>query len=294
MSAGAASGHNDAKGVHSLLDSPQHDAGPTRRYAIPVFTAVERAQNRPSCVISEVIKTLHLFVVVAVLTVTSAMAQGPSVRPWLQQIASGWTTEAKKALPDLLIDHPTDPGVMFLHASLVDEPQRAMPMYERIVETYAASEWADDALLRVTLYAAYRRDTIKARRSLMTFRDQFSKSDLLPVAADAVRMSVGLPAAADRQPTVEKVAAKSVEAAAKPATKYVVQVGSFSSRVLAAKATAGYTAKRMLARVAEKKVSKTKTLYVIHVGDYATEAEASKDLGAVGAICKCKPIVVKL
>ncbi|MBU3741558.1 MAG: SPOR domain-containing protein [Candidatus Kapabacteria bacterium] len=184
--------------------------------------------------------------------------------------------------------------MMFLHASLVDEPQRAMPMYERIVESYPSSEWADDALLRVTLYAAQRRDTIKARRSLMTFRDQFSKSELLAVAADAVRMSVGLPAAGERPAVAEKTAAKTAEPAVKPSTKFVIQVGSFSTRVLAAKATASYTAKRMLARVSEKKVSTSKTVYVIHVGEYATEAEASKDLGAVGAICKCKPIVVKL
>lgn len=253
-----------------------------------------RRQNRPRCVISEVVQLLQLLALVVLVATSSASAQGPNIRPWLQQIASGWTTEAKKALPDLLIDHPTDPGVMFLHASLVDEPQRAMPMYDRIVEGFPASEWADDALLRITMYAAHRRDTIKARRSLMTFRDQFSKSDLLPVASDVVRIAVGLPAASERPAAVEKAVVKAADAAAKPAAKYAIQVGSFKQRVYAAKATASYTAKRMMARVVERKVAGAKPFYVIHVGDYASEAEASKDLNAVAAICKCKPIVVKL
>jgi hypothetical protein len=238
-----------------------------------------------------VVQLLQLLALVVLVATSSASAQGPNIRPWLQQIASGWTTEAKKALPDLLIDHPTDPGVMFLHASLVDEPQRAMPMYDRIVEGFPTSEWADDALLRITMYAAHRRDTIKARRSLMTFRDQFSKSDLLPVASDVVRIAVGLPAASERPATAEKAPAAPALTAV---SKYVIQVGSFDARVNAAKATASYTAKRMVARVAEKKVSKVKSVFVIYVGDYTSEADASKDLNAVAAICKCKPIVIKL
>lgn len=251
-----------------------------------------RRQNRPRCVISEVVQLLQLLALVVLVATSSASAQGPNIRPWLQQIASGWKTEAKKALPDLLIDHPTDPGVMFLHASLVDEPQRAMPMYDRIVEGFPASEWADDALLRITMYAAHRRDTIKARRSLMTFRDQFSKSDLLPVASDVVRIAVGLPAASERPAAAEKSPATPSTLTA--VSKYVIQVGSFDARVNAAKATASYTAKRMVARVAEKKVSKVKSVFVIYVGDYTSEADASKDLNAVAAICKCKPIVIKL
>lgn len=238
------------------------------------------------------VQLLQLLALVVLVATSSASAQGPNIRPWLQQIASGWTTEAKKALPDLLIDHPTDPGVMFLHASLVDEPQRAMPMYDRIVEGFPASEWADDALLRITMYAAHRRDTIKARRSLMTFRDQFSKSDLLPVASDVVRIAVGLPAASERPAAAEKAPATPSTLTA--VSKYVIQVGSFDARVNAAKATASYTAKRMVARVAEKKVSKVKSVFVIYVGDYTSEADASKDLNAVAAICKCKPIVIKL
>jgi hypothetical protein len=238
------------------------------------------------------VKHTLLFAVVILAMTASVSAQGPNVRPWLQQIASGWTSEAKKALPDLLIDHPNDPGVMFLHASLVDEPQRAMPLYERIVEAFPASEWADDALLRITLHAAQRRDTAKARRALTTFRDQFSKSDLLPIAADAVRMAVGLPMPSDRPATtVAKPVAKDTAVVVK--TTYALQVGSFTTRPLAAKAAASYTAKRMRTRVVEKIIDKKKKVFVIHVGDYATEDAAAKDAGAVGAICKCKPMVVK-
>ena len=52
------------------------------------------------------------FFVILALSVLSASAQGVSVKHYIQQVAAGWTTDAKKALPDLLIDAPDDPGVM--------------------------------------------------------------------------------------------------------------------------------------------------------------------------------------
>lgn len=246
-------------------------------------------QNSPSFVISEVLKhTLPLLAVVMLMT-ASASAQGPNVLPWLQQIGNGWTVEAKKALPDLLVDYPNDPSVMFLHASLVDDPHRAMPLYERIVESFPSSEWADDAMLRMTIYASSMHDTLKARKSLTTFRDRFSRSELLPIAADIVRMCVGLPTAVERVTASKPAVAKDTAAKTQ---MYMLQVGLYDSRANAVKAVAAYTSKRMRARVTEKTVDGAKR-YVILVGEYVTEDAASKDVKAITSICKCKPFVVK-
>ncbi len=226
-------------------------------------------------------------------------AQSPDVRPFLKQIANGWTADAKKALPDLLIDHPSDPAVMFLHASLVDEPARAIPLYERIAEAYAKSEWADDALLRIILWSAARRDTSRARRSLSQLRDAHPNSDLLAVAADAVRMSVGLPLPTERKQ------APAAQSASKPATPvggtaqveasdaktYGIQVGSYSTKQQAESMAATFRKRRMKATTNAKQVGKA-TNYTIMVGDYVDEATAQADVATVRSICKCKAFVV--
>lgn len=228
------------------------------------------------------------------------LAQAPNVRPFIQQIANGWTADAKKALPDLLIDHPNDPGVMFLHASLVEDAARAMPLLERIVEAYPKSEWADDALLRIIVYSSVKNNTDKARKSLAIMRDQHGQSDLLPIAADVVRMTVGLPLAAERTSTVKKSEApaqapstpaieKTPESAA---TKYSIQTGSYTDKTQAAKLVESFRKKHMKARLTES-TFKNKKRYVILVGEYDTEAEAGKDVNAVHTICSCKPFVVK-
>jgi hypothetical protein len=231
----------------------------------------------------------------------SMAAQSPTVKQLLQQVASGWTSDAKKALPDLLIDRPDDPAVLMLHASLVPDASRAVTLYERIVAQHGTSEWADDAQLRVLLYHIGKRDSVRARKSLEFMREQFALSDLLPVGADALRMSVGLPLPAEKPQAKSSAATPApakpqattdTTAAAVDPKPYSIQVGSYSSKSDANKAAEAFKAKRMRVRVVEKQLDGQKRM-VLLVGEFATEPEAQKSISTVRGICKCKAFVVK-
>jgi hypothetical protein len=243
-----------------------------------------------------------LFVVAAIVVATNTVsAQKTPVKTYIQQVAKGWTSDAKKALPDLLIDQPDDPAVTFLHATLVEDPERAMPLFERIVQNYPTNEWADDALLRLILHACIKKDAEKAKTQFRKMRDLFSNSDLLPVAYDAMRMSVGVPPATASTATAST--ATSNTATAKPATTtpataetatavYTLATLTTENKADADKLVNDFKKKRMRVRLADKTI-KGKRNYIVEVGEYATEVDAAKDIEAVRAVCKCKPTVVK-
>lgn len=240
-----------------------------------------------------------LFVVAAIVVATNTVsAQKTPVKTYIQQVAKGWTSDAKKALPDLLIDQPDDPAVTFLHATLVEDPERAMPLFERIVQNYPSNEWADDALLRLILHACIKKDAEKAKTQFRKMRDLFSNSDLLPVAYDAMRMSVGLPPATTTPATTTP--ATTTPATAKPATAETATAGTVytlatlttENKADADKLVNDFKKKRMRVRLADKTI-KGKRNYIVEVGEYATEVDAAKDIEAVRAVCKCKPTVVK-
>lgn len=248
-----------------------------------------------------------LFVVAAIVVATNTVsAQKTPVKTYIQQVAKGWTSDAKKALPDLLIDQPDDPAVTFLHATLVEDPERAMPLFERIVQNYPSNEWADDALLRLILHACIKKDAEKAKTQFRKMRDLFSNSDLLPVAYDAMRMSVGVPPATASTATASTAAsntATSSTATAKPATTtpataetatvvYTLATLTTENKADADKLVNDFKKKRMRVRLADKTI-KGKRNYIVEVGEYATEVDAAKDIEAVRAVCKCKPTVVK-
>lgn len=262
---------------------------------------------------------LALLAAAFAVVVNAASAQKTNVKTYIMQVAKGWTSDAKKALPDLLIDQPDDPGVTFLHATLVEDPERAMPLFERIVQNYPSNEWADDALMRIILHACIKKDAEKAKTNFRKMRDLFSNSDLLPVAYDAMRMSVGVPPAsstatsstATTEPATGKTATPATAttatattagataktatpAAATPATAtgYTLATLTTENKADADKLVEQFKKKRMRVRVSDKTI-KGKRNFVVEVGEYTTEVDAAKDIEAVRGVCKCKPIVVK-
>lgn len=238
--------------------------------------------------------TRLLLFVLFVVPITLA-AQPPNIRQYLVQIANGYSSEAKKALPDLLLDHPDDPAVMFLHASLVEEPKRALPLLERIASAYPKSEWCDDALVRIIYYSIGTKEVDRARKTYAQLRDQHGTSELLPLAYDAMRMTIGAPPPADKTPTVTTTKTDTpakVEAVVKPVKPYVIQAKSTTNKVLADALLTRLKKKRLRARMSATTKGE-KTTYVILVGEYASNEDAQHDIADVRTACKCSPVVVK-
>lgn len=243
----------------------------------------------------------RLLILVLLVLPIGLAAQAPNIRPYLVQIANGYTAEAKKALPDLLLDYPDDPAVMFLHASLVDEPKRAIPLLERIAMAYPKSEWCDDALMRIIFYAIGTKEVDRARKTYSQLRDQHGTSELLPVAYDAMRMTIGAPPPSDKAPVATTTKADAttkvdvptkVDAAVKPAKPYVIQVKSTTNKAMADALLGRLKKKRLRARMSTT-TKADKTTYVILVGEYVSNDDAQRDIADVRTACKCSPIVVK-
>lgn len=242
---------------------------------------------------------LPVSLVVLFAFMSAAMvAQTPNVRMYIQQVAAGWTSDAKKALPDLLIEQPDDPGVLFLHASLIDDAKKASPLLERVVSVFPKSEWADDALARLIVISATKNDSDKARRDFAKMREQYSQSELLPIVFEVMRASVGAPPPSDKavaqtpkkndaSPTASEIAP--TKSSAKP---YTLITRATFSKDEADALLESFKKKRMRARIATDS-QRNKTRYVVSVGEYESEPDALRDVEAVRAICKCKPRAVK-
>lgn len=235
----------------------------------------------------------HFMTVMVLLLGASALqAQQTNVKQYIQQVAAGWTTDAKKALPDLLIDAPDDPAVLFLHASLIDDPKKASPLLERIVDAFPKSEWADDAMARLVIIAATKNDAEKARKTFATMRDQYSQSDLLPVVYEVMRSTVGAPAPAEKS-TPAVTATKTSDPQLKAVAKgYTLTVMTTAEKSEAERFAAKLKKKGLKATVSPTNL-RGQARYFVRVGEYETESDALKELVLVRSACGCKPVVSK-
>ncbi|MCX6156157.1 MAG: SPOR domain-containing protein [Candidatus Kapabacteria bacterium] len=119
-------------------------------------------------------------------------SQSEKVANYLQMVALGKIDQVKSELPDLLAEYPDDPGVMLLHASVIEDASRAVDIYKKIVKNYPNSEWADDALWRIIQYCAISGDIEQAKTELRHFRDNYPSSPFLAPSNDIVRTALGI------------------------------------------------------------------------------------------------------
>lgn len=120
-----------------------------------------------------------------------AYSQASIVRNRLQLVAMGKIDDVKKELPDLLAEFPEDPGIQFLHASVLEDLNKSLPIYQKIVNGKPDCEWADDAQWRIVHYYTMKRDTNRARAELQNYRKNYPQSEFLLCAYDLIRATVG-------------------------------------------------------------------------------------------------------
>jgi predicted Zn-dependent protease len=133
-----------------------------------------------------------LFLAILSLSQGYAYAQSEEVKSCLKMISDGKVDDVKRKLPDLLAEYPDDPGVMLVHASVLDDAYRANGLLEKLIKRYPDSQWTDNAYWRVIQFYAVAGDTTKAKQELEGYRQKYPSSPYLLAASDVVRTSVML------------------------------------------------------------------------------------------------------
>lgn len=255
-----------------------------------------------------------------------ALGQASIVRNRLQSLAMGKLDEVKRDLPDLLAEFPDDPGVQFLHASVLEDMSKSLPMYQRIVKEQPDCEWSDDAQWRIVHYYAMKRDTAKAREEMQNFRSSYPKSELLLTAYDLLRATVGGAGRPSKQTikqenkTEQKNEEKKIikkDSVAKNSkitkidsslitrgnisnpktnrieTLFTLQVGVFKTKAAAEQEFEDYKAKRMKVNLTDRKMPDGSLRYVVTIGEYSSRKNAEAGVALVKDICNCTPLIIQ-
>jgi len=129
---------------------------------------------------------------IAFTNLALAQLNPETINLYLMMVANGKINEVKTKLPDLIVNHPNDPGVQLLLGVCIEDAFKAVEIYEKIVREHWQSEWADDAYWRLVQFYAMIGDTTRARYELDQFRYKHPTSQFIQPAADVVRSAVGL------------------------------------------------------------------------------------------------------
>jgi hypothetical protein len=252
------------------------------------------------------LKTTFLMIFMAITTV-AAFSQDAIVNEFLQQYSQGRMNEVRTALPDLLVEYPTDPGVKLLLAVVLEDADKSLELYKEIIQKSPDSEWADDAYWRLVQYYAVKNDVEKAEFELANFRKRYPTSDYLITATDVVRTCRSFSSIREKKARLEEkqsqTAGNKLENQSKKEKEvikdvvktsgsfYGLQVGVFATEDAAENASSEYADKRLRTSIEEKMVN-GKKMYAVVIGNYSSieAAEAAKQI--IQQQCgDCKPVI---
>ena len=97
----------------------------------------------------------HFFISLLILSFLSTpqiLAQEVDIVPYLKMIEQGKMEEAKSELLDLKTDYPKSSNLIFLEGVLTENGQDAVVLYQKLVDEYPKSAYADAAIYRIYSY----------------------------------------------------------------------------------------------------------------------------------------------
>jgi len=93
-----------------------------------------------------------LFFISLLLFSSPLYPQEKDIVPYLKLIEGGARDSVLKILPELKNAYPNDPSVLFLEGVLTENGQDAIPIYNRIINDYPKSKYADASIYRLYSY----------------------------------------------------------------------------------------------------------------------------------------------
>jgi tetratricopeptide (TPR) repeat protein len=83
---------------------------------------------------------------------SKSFAQEVDIVPYLKKVEQGSIEEVKSELLSLKVDYPKSANLIFLEAVLTENGQDAVALYQKIIDNYPKSRYADAALYRIYSY----------------------------------------------------------------------------------------------------------------------------------------------
>ncbi len=227
-------------------------------------------------------------------------SQTEKINEYLKMVNEGKITEVKLVLPDLLAEYPNDPGVQFLHASVLEDASKAVEIYERIIRNFPQSEFSDQCFWKIIQYYVIKGEIERAVKEYENYKKTFPNSAFITPAGDLIRTATliakTLPSRwksdkkeVETQDMPKEPEIKKIEQTPKKGT-FGLQVGLYSTIEAAKVEVERFKSMRLRADIFTKQIDNY-TMYAVVIGDYPTREKAEAEKPIVQAKCGCNPII---
>ena len=200
-------------------------------------------------------------------------AQEVNIVPYLQQIENGKADEVRNELIGLKERYSDDPSVMFLEGVLTENGQKAVVIYQKVVDEYPDSKYADAALYRIYSYYYALGLYESANEKLNKLISDYPKSPYIKIAKqNQLPVNPEISQEDDTDVTQQKK-----EDVVGDDYKFTIQAGAFSKIENAESLQLKFEKSGIFSEIKDKLVAGT-TFHVVYVGKFVTINDAESFL----------------
>jgi tetratricopeptide (TPR) repeat protein len=227
-------------------------------------------------IIPRSIKSFILIALLFSLIPSVSFSQDVNIIQYLKQIENGKADEVRNELTGLKEKYPESPSVMFLEGVLTENGQQAVVIYQKIVDEFPESDYADAALYRTYSYYYALGLYESANKKLEQLIKQYPESPYIKIAKQNQ-----LPLTPEiTQEDNQTVQTDSTTQKTEDNYKYTIQAGAFSNRPNAEALQNKFEKSGIYSELKDKLVAGT-TFHVVYVGKFINEDDAETFLKTI-------------
>jgi cell division septation protein DedD len=217
-------------------------------------------------------------------------SQDVDIIPYLKQIESGNSADVIAQLPELKRKNPESPSIMFLEGVLTENGQQAIVIYQKIVDSYPDSRYADAALYRIYSYYYALGLYETAKEKLMQLQAKYPSSPYLKIASQT-----RIPEEEDQQQEQQQMQneQEQQETVSEQQYQFTIQAGAFSKSENAKSLQSDFEKAGIFSQVKQKSVAGT-VFNVVYVGKFVNESDADNFLKVINEKFKLNARVVPI
>jgi len=222
------------------------------------------------------IKRLVYFSLIISAISININAQDLNIVPYLQQIENGKADEVRNELIGLKEKYSGDPSVMFLEGVLTENGQKAVVIYQKVVDEYPDSKYADAALYRIYTYYYALGLYESATEKLNTLIANYPKSPYIKIAKQN-QLPVNPEITQEDETEIPKRKSEYLNEAD---YKFTIQAGAFSKIENAELLKLKFEKSGIFSEIKDKLVAGT-NFHIVYVGKFVTENDAESFLKTI-------------
>ena len=212
-------------------------------------------------------KSLSIFLASFLLLMLSqSFAQEVDIIPYLKKVEQGNIEEVKSELLNLKVDYPKSSNLLFLEAVLTENGQDAVTLYQKIIDNYPKSRYADAALYRIYSYYFALGLYNTADKQLERLKKEYPESPYIKMA------DVNIVKKDDEETSSQTGNVKQQNIPEKELA-YTIQAGAFTNSANASGLKKDVESAGMVSFIKEKNVAGT-VFNVVYIGKFASRKEA--------------------